>query len=79
MKFIRLSEVIAGQGPVDLVSHVGKMSLEADDHQLAQWAHMCDPFAFSAMREVAYRNHGLKVRPPAHASPPHIPLKQVMD
>ena len=64
VKFIRFAEIIGGQGPVDILSHVGP---GGDELQLAQWAHMCDPFPFTAMREVAYRNHGLQVRPPAYA------------
>ena len=58
---MQFSEIIAGQGPADIVTHVGKMKETPDWRQLSAWAHMCAPFPFSAMREVAYRNHGLQV------------------
>lgn len=63
VKFIRFSEIIAGQGPVDRVSH-SYVGSGVTDHKRATWAHMCDPYPFVEMREVAYRNLGLQVRPP---------------
>eukprot|EP00892_Ulva_mutabilis_P012436 jgi/Ulvmu1/9565/UM053_0054.1 len=61
VKYIRFAEIIAGQGPADIVSQVGSLELPVTSGRMAAWAHMCGPFPFTAMRDVAYRNHGLKV------------------
>eukprot|EP00892_Ulva_mutabilis_P012457 jgi/Ulvmu1/9584/UM054_0014.1 len=61
VKYIQFSEIIAGMGPVDITSHVGKMKVKPDSRTLSAWAHMCAPFPFAAMRDVAYRLHGLQV------------------
>lgn len=62
VKYVQFAEIIAGQGPADIATQVGSLDVKISNMQLAAWAHMCDPFPFTAMREVAYRNHGLKVR-----------------
>eukprot|EP00892_Ulva_mutabilis_P012456 jgi/Ulvmu1/9583/UM054_0013.1 len=61
VKYIQFSEVVGGMGPVDITTHVGKMKVKPDSRTLSAWAHMCAPFPFSAMRDVAYRLHGLQV------------------
>eukprot|EP00892_Ulva_mutabilis_P012438 jgi/Ulvmu1/9567/UM053_0056.1 len=61
VKYIRFSEIIAGQGPADIASQVGSLELPVTSGRMAAWAHMCGPFPFTAMRDVAYRNFGLKV------------------
>lgn len=58
---MRFAELIAGQGPADVFSQVGSLWGEVTAARQAAWAHMCDPFAFAAMRKVAYRNFGLEV------------------
>eukprot|EP00892_Ulva_mutabilis_P006238 jgi/Ulvmu1/3987/UM183_0006.1 len=69
VKYIQFSEVIAGQGPTDLATHLGSAQDNPDAHLYSNWAHMCEPFMFASMREVAYRNHGLKVPSVADLKP----------
>eukprot|EP00892_Ulva_mutabilis_P002582 jgi/Ulvmu1/12324/UM089_0008.1 len=61
VKFIQFSEIIAGQGPADLLTHLHHPTRKNDEEHRAEWAHMCQPAMFANMRDVAYRNFGLKV------------------
>jgi len=53
IRYIQLAEVIAGQGPADIRSQVQTLTSPVTNETLAAWAHMCDPFSFTAMRQVA--------------------------
>lgn len=63
VKYVMFSELIGGQGPADIATQVLSLEFKVNSTQMSSWAHMCDPFAFSEMRRIAYRNHGLQVCP----------------
>ena len=60
IRYIQFSELVGGQGTTDLVTHLMHSCSEKEDN-LLQWSHMCNPFQMIAMRDLAYRNFGLKV------------------
>eukprot|EP00892_Ulva_mutabilis_P006235 jgi/Ulvmu1/3984/UM183_0003.1 len=69
VKYIQFVEIIAGQGPADLATHVGNAKAYKDDKHLLQYSHICQPAMFANMRELAYRNHGLQVPSVADLEP----------
>lgn len=69
VKYVRFAEIIAGQGPVDMMSHVHHYSEAVSQATLAQWAHICSPYPFTTMRSIAYRNLGMEVRLLPHRFP----------
>eukprot|EP00892_Ulva_mutabilis_P006239 jgi/Ulvmu1/3988/UM183_0007.1 len=69
VKYIQFSEIIGGQGPADLATQLGNAREHPNDKDYAEWAHTCQPAMFANMREVAYRNYGLKVASAAELDP----------
>eukprot|EP00892_Ulva_mutabilis_P006234 jgi/Ulvmu1/3983/UM183_0002.1 len=69
VKYIQFSEIIGGQGPADLATHLHNPKSKNDEEHRAEWAHMCQPAMFANMRDLAYRNHGLQVMSVADLEP----------
>lgn len=62
VQYVRFREMIAGTGTSDVAVHMGGLGQMPSTHVLSSWAHLCHPFPFTEMREVAYRNFDMTVR-----------------
>eukprot|EP00892_Ulva_mutabilis_P002583 jgi/Ulvmu1/12325/UM089_0009.1 len=69
VKYIQFAEIVGGQGPADLESHVGNAKAHTDAKDLLKYSHICRPAMFANMRDLAYRNHGIQVPSVADLEP----------
>lgn len=68
-RYVRFRKLLAGRGSTALDMHVATGGHSNMNRLFSYWAHMCAPWPWRSMRDVAYGNNGVAMTPAARLKP----------